>query len=191
MNTLDTVLENCNRKYGVKFSDEQAVRDFLERQQERELAEPNQDFDLNYRPTNYHAYHDLIRMEDKTLLLAYIIAEQAIISGHQEETKEVKVQDLEDLYLLRPQELGNPGRKDHEVNMARRTDPKLFRLYGRVRNYKNLEITGQGWKEVIDELGQDEIVVKHFGRAINYNHDVRECYSPNPLTFDIGGHKRK
>lgn len=39
---------------------------------------------------------------------------------------------------------------------------------------------------VLDDVGQDEVVVKYFGEPITYAM-IKKCKSPNPLTFDGGG----
>ncbi|MBW2989348.1 hypothetical protein KY358_03450 [Candidatus Woesearchaeota archaeon] len=185
--TLDDVIETYEKKYGLKVTKKNKVKykRFLGRQlKEHKGYNLNEKKDYHYRKV--FPYMNL--MVDRLLLFSYLIGETPIVAGNVLKTEVKKIQGVEDLYLLRPAEVGEThyDRKYKDKGgMKNKTDDRLFKLYGRIRNTKKL---GGNWGETIDDLGKDKEVSRHFGQRIDYNM-VLACPSPNTLTQSHGGYR--
>jgi len=197
---LEAVITNCVSEYGLELNGvngRKRVRymEFLKRQQEKHhygLLEEG----LGRR--NRVIYLNINLLADKLMLFAYLIGEEEIISGYGNVMSKRRVMSIRDLYLLRPSELGVHLRKIKKDKRAtRRTDWVLHKLYRRFAN-GNYRFPDKwpGWTEVLNDLGEDRDVIRHFKMVITAD-KVYNCSSPNPHTTNyreppaVKGRKKK
>lgn len=194
-NTISDMIRACEENYGLEVSDNNRNKyvGFLERQLK---SHPEYDLNLRTPHPNKKIFSYLNLMRDKLLLFSYLIGETSIVAGYKGHTEERRVRSIDDLYLLRPSELGGTIGGDLEGiersrKMAlRQTDRNLLSLYWLFRiNHSNYKHFWPSWGNMIDELGKDKEVIKYFKQKITYKM-VKKCKSPNPLTFNHGGDRR-
>ena len=185
-NTLDDVIKTCVYRHQLAITP--ATRNkylaFLQRQLSR-----HPEYDLNFRAprAKKNPYPTLNLMVDKLLLFSYLIGEIPIIAGYKDHAERRQIISANDLYLLRLTEIGHAGQSYATRGILRQTDRRLYDLAARFTNHKS-RYGFHSWGEAIDELGQDEEVVRYFGQQITYAM-VRNCKSPNPLTYNHGGYR--
>jgi hypothetical protein len=184
---LVDIIKTCEKKYGLEVTNKntKTYLHFLTRQV---AAHPDYKIAKKDLP-GQKSYRFFCLLVDKLLLFSYLVGETRIIAGYKDETGDHThkqcINDVKDLYLLRQSEMGYY--QDAMEADKRRTDPELFRLLGRIV-VRKCKFGFPGWRESIDELGNDPTVKRHFGQKIAYEMVVR-CRSPNPLTFAHGGYK--
>ena len=193
--SLESVLEHFKNKYALDLdgTNRSFYLSFLQRQEAREKS-MHTDYNLESRRSDNRRvgkpYFNV--MVDKLLLFSYLTGKMEIIAGYNDNAEIKRIESINNLYLLRPAEIGRQTRQNEDFSYRmpteKRTDLVLYHLISRIISRKQRSKT-QNWPEMINELAEDEGVIDHFGQKINYQM-VLKCKSPNPLTYNHGGNRR-
>lgn len=156
---LEDILETCGRlDRGPRIhpAERPTYISFLERQ--LEIYKPKKK--KSATKSNGSAQDAFVSfMADTLLLFSYLIGKTAIVESDVSETKVTL--NKENLGLLRV--------RGSQVYLW--DDKELFRLYDR-RKTANKHYGYQTYVELIDSVGSDPEVVKHWGKPIVYKEDI-------------------
>ena len=181
---LVSIIEVCESAHDVKFNkkDKKLFLEHLERYSagDRELF-------LKIKCTE-NARRKFLA--GRLLLFSYLTGRTPITAGVVGNTEVRTVRRLDDLYMLRINEVGL-----HELSSHRRTDNRIYSLYNRIKNRES------DWglpniQEQIDSIGSDQFVVKYFkGTPVTYKM-VLKCRSPyirpkKAIRGNLKGNERK
>jgi len=194
VNSLNDILEYCKDKYKLTAStgDNEFYISFLQRQEVREKTR-NHDYNLDFKTSKNRGFGRYFKeMADKLLVFAYLSGRKEIIAGYNGNTEIKRISSVDDLYLLRPAEIGRQSKENEDftysIPLERRTDLRLYHLITRISKRKSVLKT-QNWSETINEICKDEEVIKHFCQEIDYKM-ILASKSPNPLTHNHGGNRK-
>jgi len=172
-NSIDDVIEAFETRFKLRNIDADTrnrYRAFLERQLG---VHPEYDLDFASHESSKHPHLYVNVLADKLLIFGYMLGEIKINTSPRKRGKErKKITSAKDLYLL----------KKCEVRDSK--DARLFKAHSRIRSRAyNKRLIEQGlkcqtWGQMIDEIGKDPEVLKHFSRInVNY-HLVKQTPSP-------------
>lgn len=187
MKTIDDIIDFAKNEFDLEIDLDKRLsyEIFLQEQISRYNHDINEitPAPKSGRPT----YQQLKLLAIKLKIYSYLMGITPIIAGNEEDTTERHINSVDDLYLLRPRELGSGDDRTTGEHDPRRTDLKLFRLFRRVsQNHAVYPSVYPSWGEMISQILTDPALIQKFGKELTYQ-DIMYSPSPNKNTFPIGG----
>ncbi|HIH43451.1 TPA: hypothetical protein HA246_07475 [Candidatus Woesearchaeota archaeon] len=162
--TLENIIGNLEINHGIKLDSitARASKKFLKRQ-DRDYARYK--FLGDNRHIGSGTYQLFQALTDRLMLFLYLTGKIPIITGTNGDIKTQRIKSIDDLWMLKPKELGVLAETGHPNPKAFRTDDRLTKLCYRI--YDRSRYKFPNWTGHLDELGKDEAVAKYFGREIS------------------------